>query len=197
MKGDETMSSSRDGYAVKMKVDEGLSDGMGRLAASIGDMSRALDDAGASLVTDAFARFEAERGPDGQPWTPLSDVTLLLRRRKLIKNEVDKSKAKTDKGIKAANYKARGKVDGLMRAIKILNDSGDLKGGISHRFSNDFVEVGTDRPYGRIQHLGGSAKGFIKGQIPARPFLPDFSQGSADARLVLGVVERHLSKVKE
>lgn len=189
------MAISRGGFAAEIKADESVSAGTVALAGAAGDLQAALDDAGLSLALEAAARFEAERGPDGAPWAPLSQTTLLLRRRRMLAKEIAQSRAKTDKGRAAAKTKAATKVDGLLAAAKILQQDGHLKGGVSHRVGADFLEVGTDRVYGRIQHLGGETKGFIKGRIPARPFLPDFAAGSPDTKIVIEAIEAHLARV--
>lgn len=81
----------------------------------------------------------------------------------------------------------------LAAAGRILNDEGTLKFGINHRAFADAVEVGTDMVYGRIQHLGGTSRGFIKGAtIPARPFLPDFT--GPDLELTIATLSTYLSR---
>jgi phage gpG-like protein len=186
------MSASRDGYATEIHVDENLSVALKALGAAAGDLSAAFDDAGMSLTVAAQRRFENEVDPAGVPWAPLSEVTLALRRRRGVAKEMAGSKAKTDKGKAAARARAENKVGALLAAAKILHQDGHLKGGVSHRFGADFVEVGTDRVYGRIQHLGGPTKGFIKGEIPTRPFLPNF--GGADAQIVMDALSAHMAR---
>lgn len=175
-----------------MRIDENLSVTLKALGAAAADLSLAFDDAGMSLTLAAQRRFENEVGPAGVPWAPLSEVTLALRRRRAVSKAVAGSKAKTDKGKAKAKERAESRANEMLAAAKILHQDGHLKGGVSHRFGADFVEVGTDRIYGRIQHLGGPTKGFIKGEIPARPYLPDF--GGADAQIVMDALLVHLTR---
>jgi phage gpG-like protein len=181
---------SADGYATQIRVDENLSVALKALGAAAGDLSAAFDDAGMSLTIAAQRRFENEVDPAGVPWAPLSEVTLALRRRRGVAKEMAGSKA--NKGKAAARARAESKVSALLGAAKILQQDGHLKGGVSHGFGADFVQVGTDRVYGRIQHLGGPTKGFIKGEIPARPFLPNF--GGADAQIVMDALSAHMAR---
>ena len=52
--------------------DAALTAGLERLrqALSGGDMSPVFDEIGSSIATSILDRFERQRGPDGEPWTP-------------------------------------------------------------------------------------------------------------------------------
>lgn len=116
---------------------------------------RALTAIGAAMVLATQERFEAERGPDGQPWAPLRMGTVL--------RPVRRSRA-TD----VPGGHRRG-------ARNILRVSGRLYGSITYDVppSAERVRWGTNVRYGPLHQLGGTSGMQNAGAraVPARPYL--------------------------
>lgn len=68
------------GVSLEVKIDDGASPSLLNIAKRIQNLNPALDEIGASQVTEVQDRFEHEKGPDGKAWKPLSEVTLGQRR---------------------------------------------------------------------------------------------------------------------
>ncbi|SAY50891.1 phage virion morphogenesis protein [Neisseria weaveri] len=55
---------------------------------------------------------------------------------------------------------------------KTLQLTGQLATSISTKVGNDFAQIGSNKKYAAIHHLGGQAGSGRKVTIPARPYLP-------------------------
>lgn len=55
---------------------------------------------------------------------------------------------------------------------KTLQLTGQLAASISTKVGNDFAQIGSNKKYAAIHHLGGQAGRGRKVTIPARPYLP-------------------------
>lgn len=55
---------------------------------------------------------------------------------------------------------------------KTLQLTGQLAASISTKISNGFAQIGSNKKYAAIHHLGGQAGRGRKVTIPARPYLP-------------------------
>lgn len=55
---------------------------------------------------------------------------------------------------------------------KTLHLTGQLAASISTKVGNDFAQIGSNKKYAAIHHLGGQAGRGRKVTIPARPYLP-------------------------
>lgn len=51
-----------------------------QLARNVDQLEPALEDIGDAVKADILLNFREQHGPDGEPWEPLSDVTLANRR---------------------------------------------------------------------------------------------------------------------
>lgn len=116
---------------------------------------------GHNLAESTRLRFRDGRGPTGTSWAPLSPVTLALRRK--------------GKGAGSA---------------KPLLDTGRLANSITHRVGHNYVEVGTNVIYARMQQMGAAKGAFGRtrrgapipwGRVPGRPFLGLSLADRADA----------------
>lgn len=59
------------GAAIRIEVDDAeVRQALNGLLASAGDLTPAMDNIGAMLVTSVLHRFETGVGPDGTPWKP-------------------------------------------------------------------------------------------------------------------------------
>lgn len=151
-----------------------------RLAKAGGNMRAAFADIGEYLDLTTRARFDAERGPDGERWGPLADSTL---RRAML------SGVKRGKGKKRRQLTRRGggTKAGAIRKLagkRILVESGDLRDTLRYRATATGLEFGTDRKYGATHQFGDEARG-----IPARPYLGINDEDRAE---ILGILRRHL-----
>lgn len=125
--------------SVTIEVDR---DRFGEIMDALADKSPFYQAVGEHLLNRVHDRFEAQRGPDGSPWQPLSPVTI------------------------AAREKARPGAP-----LTILRMWGDFYSSFNVRASADDVRIGTAAVQGAIQHFGGQAGRGLKVTIPARPIL--------------------------
>lgn len=123
-------------------------------------------DVGEYLLGSIERRFRAQKDPEGNDWKPLSEMTLASRKRR----------KKT--------------------STKILIESGNLKGLMHWRATDEAVEVGTNLIYGAMQQFGGYAK--LRGKpvyIPPRPYLGLSAQDRDEVQnIVIDNIERGLEK---
>lgn len=116
-----------------------------RLAAQMEDMNSVMGEIGEVLVNSTTRRFGEGVSPSGVRWAAKSPVTL-------------------------AAYEARGE---RMDNRPLFGPSGDLNSTIFAENGNDFVRVGSGRPYSAMMQFGGARSAYphLWGDIPARPFL--------------------------
>ncbi len=69
---------------------------------------------------------------------------------------------------------------------EILNDTGRLKGSISHVATNSFVEITTDTEYAPFHQFGTN-------RMVARPFFPSQTLPQSWESDILGILNNHLS----
>lgn len=173
------MAGTTLGITVKID-DRAVREALTRLTRAGGDLRTAFADIGEYLDLATRARFDAQRGPDGVPWEPLSDATLrrtMLGGVKRGKGQQRRALTKRGGGTKAgAIRKLAGK--------EILVESGDLRDTLRYRASARSLEFGTDRKYGATHQFGDPDR-----HIPARPFL---GINDADRAEILAILQRHL-----
>lgn len=131
-----------------------------------------MADVAQALASETERQFEREVGPDGLPWTDLSDVTKAMRTK-------------------------RGKWPGK----KLQVSAAGLAASVQSGSDRDSAWIGTNKPYGAIHQFGGttSERSMIPGKtIPARPYLPVEPEsgelGISAERTVLELLLRHLRK---
>lgn len=131
---------------------------------------------GKELAETTRLRFRNQAGPDGKPWAALKPGTLARRR-----------KGKGTGGAKA------------------LLDTGRLRGSITYRAGEGWVEVGTNTIYASTHQFGAKRGAYgsfsiVKtrrviqipwGDVPARPFL---GLSQADRQAVLDIVRESLER---
>lgn len=71
---------SEGGVSFDVSISDGASAAVRALAERIRDLDPALDEIGASQVTEVQDRFEHARDPKGKPWQPLSPITIAQRK---------------------------------------------------------------------------------------------------------------------
>lgn len=130
-----------------------------RVAAKVGNMKPVMTRIGAFYERRVLENFKNESAPDGTPWKPLAQDTMMMG-------------LKRKKGWKAdGGLSARGKR--YIQGKRILRESGDLEGSIHFRADAQSVTIGSSGsiPYAAIQQLGGKAGRGRKVPIPAREYL--------------------------
>lgn len=149
------------------------------LAHRTDDLTPLMDEIGSALADSTRHRFEAQKDPEGKPWRPLSEMTILGRLGGV-------SKAYTKK----MNFTARAKRQ--IGNMKILQASRRLELSITHHVSRDAVEVGSNVIYAAIHQFGGEAGRGKKIRIPARPYL---GIDAADESAIAGAINRYLASL--
>lgn len=175
------------GSTVTIALDDAeLQRALAALSERLQQPAPALRDVGEYLLRSTDEHFRQERAPDGTPWPPLSDVTLL---RRLQARSATLSKRRTATGGRTLTQKGAK----VLGAAKILRDSGDLQDTIRYQLVDGgrALAVGTDRVYGAMQQFGGTRAQWphLWGDIPARPFL---GLDADDRAEILAIWQRHL-----
>lgn len=111
-------------------------------------------------------RFDTSTGPDGVKWKPNAPSTLGMLQARLGAGHRTKSGDLNKKGL------AR------MAGKKPLIEHGELRRQIIPEATADSLLVSATPLYAAIQQFGGQAGRGHKVNIPARPFLPVYSDGS-------------------
>ncbi|WP_157818048.1 phage virion morphogenesis protein [Candidatus Thiodictyon syntrophicum] len=155
---------------------------LGALIAKVGKPAAALRDIGEYLLLATDRRFRAQAAPDGTPWAPNSDVTLLRHLNRGGKG-FKKNGSLSARGAKRLGSK------------RILRDSGLLQGSIRYQLEagGAAVAIGTNRIYGAMQQFGGTRAQWphLWGDIPARRFL---GLAAADREEIRAILRRHLNR---
>ncbi|MEE8574206.1 MAG: phage virion morphogenesis protein [Thermodesulfobacteriota bacterium] len=141
---------------------------LGKFGKGLTDLRGFLGPAATVIIESSQKNFEAGGRPK---WPPLSPVTVLLRGKKLRGYREHKRGANKGRTTAASFNK-------YISGIKTLRDTGELMASIGstgaggiYNLSEKTVDVGTSLNYAALLQYGGTGSGFIKKQIPARPFL--------------------------
>jgi phage gpG-like protein len=153
------------------------------LGARVGDLSPVLMALGDDIVERTKQRFATATGPDGTPWLPNTQATLIAYLEKR-----GGFSGKTGKLTKKGQALAVGK-------RPLQGESGDLE----RQFSTLVVGGNTlllgSMIYAVMQQFGGTKAQFpnLWGDIPARPFLPITPDGALypeeESRIVDGLTQ--------
>jgi phage virion morphogenesis protein len=132
-------------FSVEIK-DQAVTAALMRASEQMDDMTPLFMRIGDLLVSSTKDRFVAGTAPDGSKWAPKSQTTL-KKYGSPKSNRVDVRPLFGPSG---------------MLSSQIYSDEGD-----------DYVAVGSNRPYAAMMQLGGTKAQFphLWGDIPARPFL--------------------------
>jgi phage virion morphogenesis protein len=132
-----------------------------RLRQKTDNLAPVLKQVGEDLVESTKQRFATATAPDGTPWAPNTQVTIL----KYL-------------GLSKGNYNKDGKLSqkgaGRVTSKKPLTgETGALGQQIHYQVSGNVLEVGSAMEYAAMQQFGGRKSDFpnLWGDIPARPFL--------------------------
>jgi phage gpG-like protein len=156
------------------------------LGARIGDLSPVLMALGDDIVERTKQRFATATGPDGTPWLPNTQATLMAYLEKK-----GGFSGKTGKITKKGQTLTVGK-------RPLQGESGDLE-----RQFNTLVVGGTtlllgsSMIYAAMQQFGGTKAQFpnLWGDIPARPFLPITPDGAiypAEEALIVERIQQYI-----
>lgn len=150
---------------------------LAELARRTDDMSPAMREIGSALLSDFQDNFEGQHDPEGKPWRPLSEMTVIGRIGGVKKTYTKKMR-----------FTARAKR--LMGDLKMLQASHRLELSLTYQASKDAVEAGTNVVYAAIHNFGGEAGRGHKIKIPARQFI---GLNSSAPDRILGIVNRYLA----
>jgi phage gpG-like protein len=152
-------------------------------------MRPAMKEIGETLAASTKRRFATSTAPDGSPWKPLAQGTVLARLQKITDAYYAQNKRNVD-AKKAGKFNPKGA--NAVMSMKPLIDTGGLQRSIHYQITDGGagVAIGTNRFAGEWE--GGAAMhqfGSRDGRLPARPFLGLSLQ---DKRTVLVVLNELL-----
>jgi phage gpG-like protein len=148
-------------------------------------MRGAMEEIGEELVESTRRRFDTATAPDGTPWKPLADATVLARYQEMI-GRWDEMRARMagkksyHKKDGALNKRGQRKIQNFRVADnRPLIDTGELAGRVGQgpfwQIINGGagVEIGVTRTFDEGRNVGAEVHQFgtRDGRIPARPFL--------------------------
>ncbi|WP_165009649.1 phage virion morphogenesis protein [Neisseria yangbaofengii] len=79
---------------------------------------------------------------------------------------------------------------------KTLQLTGQLAASISTKVGNDFAQIGSNKKYAAIHHLGGQAGRGRKVTMPARPYLPINGSGQLQPRAEKKLIDIAIESLK-
>lgn len=147
-----------------------------QVAGRLGDTTPALKAIGETLAESTRERFDSSAGPDGQPWAPNTQTTI-LRYLGIYKSSYTKSGRLSAKGAER-----------VMAKKPLIGETRSLSSTISWQVIGESVEIGSPMVYAAVQQFGAKAKEFGRapwGDIPPRPFL---GVSEADQRDILAMI---------
>ena len=132
-----------------------------RLRARSDNLGPVLKAIGEDLVESTKQRFATATAPDGTPWAPNTETTI-LKYLGLTKGNTNKDGKLSKKGA------AR-----VVGKKPLTGETGALGGQIHYQVTGNVLEVGSSMEYAAMQQFGGKKADFpnLWGDIPARPFL--------------------------
>jgi phage virion morphogenesis protein len=152
-------------------VDEAIRATLAALAARLGNMQDVMDAIGSRLLNLARMGFLREQAPDGTPWKPLSNATILAR-----------AKAKHWPGP----------------ILRVRGARGGLFGSLNYKPGPTSVEIGAgwgeSAAYAAIHQFGGPAGRGHAVTIPARPYLPTSPLPDPYLRSCLDIINQYLAE---
>ena len=168
-----------------------------------GDMSPVLRAIGGDMVERIKQRFATATGPDGTPWAPNTQVTLItyLQRRSghyAAFSHLDSRKRGSARvGDKNGYFLKDGSLSKKSQTLlenkrPLQGESGDLARQFFPQVTPDSLTVGSTMIYAAMQQYGGSKAQFpnLWGNIPARPFFPIKPDGTLYPQEENAIVDR-------
>lgn len=177
------------GQIISIRIeDTAVQTALSRLQARVSNMQPTMTRIGAFYERRVIENFKAESAPDGTPWKPLAQDTMLmgLARKKGWKMNGGLS-------VKGKRY---------IQGKRILRESGDLEESIHFQADNNSVTIGSSGsiPYAAIHQFGGKAGRGKKVTIPARPYLAmnrgtDLELADRDREMILDIIRERIAEV--
>ncbi len=142
---------------------QAVSAALKRVADAARDPDPVLRAIGEDLLVIVKGTFETSSSPDGAPWAPNSQATLMA----LL------NRGKGNYNAKGGKLSAKGS-QRVMSKKPLIGETHFLSGNIFYNVASGVLEVGTPAEYGAMQQFGGTKAKFpnLWGDIPARPFMP-------------------------
>lgn len=140
------------------------------LRGQLNDLSPVLRAIGDDMTERVKLRFSTSTGPNGAPWQPNSQATLIRY-----------LEAREGFSRKTGKIVAKGRQMAIAKK-PLIGQGGALSGQIFPMYESEAVTVGSSQIYAAMQHYGGSKSEFphLWGDIPARPFFPITPAGALD-----------------
>ena len=186
------------GFSLTLR-DEDLGRTLEALARRLGDLRPVMQEIGETLVASAMLTFRAERDPWGQPWRPLSGVTLARRRQG--PRPTASTSILRDTGNLANSFSAQASADGVEVGTALVYAATHQFGAKRGQYGR-YSQVSRWRKFaeGDFRKYAGTRKGFPIpwGDIPARPMLPIRPDGrvelpASDEGEILALLTRNLT----
>lgn len=142
------------------------------------------------LNTRAMENFRNQESPEGEAWAELSPATYQLSFKKRFPEQ---QFHKTVNGQRVLTAEAERYIQ--QKKTRILIEQGQRGGlmALAVQGDEESARVGSNKDYARIQQLGsdGPMKGFIKSELPARPYA---GANERDREEISDMAARHFRK---
>jgi phage virion morphogenesis protein len=176
------------GAQVTITIDDAeLRRALRRMLGDLANPTPALREIGEVVRNSTRARFKTETDPEGKPWAPNSDMSLM----RYLEQRSGSFKKKTATGGQSLTQTGIKRIAGK----KVLTNRGHLADTLAYRLQDGgrAVAVGSNRVYAAMQQFGGTRAQWphLWGDIPARPFL---GLSEADRDEVVTILRDHLSR---
>ncbi len=174
-----------------------------RLQHTGSDLKSAMEDIGEYIVRSTKKRFSEGKAPDGTPWKPNTEATILA----FLSRRAGGSTRR--RGEKAGNYYNKdGRLNkrgaGVVMGKKpLIGESKRLGTGIHYRADANSVAVGSSLEQAAVMQFGAKKGEFGRtsrgasipfGDIPARPYL---GLSDDDKSKVMEILQEHLAAIMD
>lgn len=131
--------------------------------------------------------FREEESPSGEPWAPLSPATYELSFRKHAGEDAQAYTWENGQKTPTPDFQ---RFIQRKRSLGILQFTKALMGSVTTEADEEGARAGSNQPQARIQQLGsdGKMKGFIKSELPPRPYV---GMGEKDKSVAARMVANH------
>lgn len=180
---------------IKIEINDSELQALFERVRKLSDPKPLLSEIGEYGVRSTKQRFAAGRGPDGKPWAPNTQATIL----KILGRRSGESVRRPGEKASSPYQRKDGRLNSRGAALvankrPLIGESKRLSSEINYQLTTGGVEIGSSLEYASVQQFGAKAGSFRAripwGDIPARPFI---GLSDADMEQVKGILRRYLA----